>query len=51
MPEVTESSLSASFQFMVTVQSEKSETVVLDVCRPERLTSIGAESPMTPQGI
>jgi len=36
---------------MVTVQSEKSETVVLSVDKPSKPISIGEESPIGPQGI
>ena len=51
IPEVELKLWVPSFQFIVTVQSEWSDTVVLLEFNPERPTSIGDESPMTPQGI
>ena len=51
IPEVAFSSWALSFQFIVTVQSEKSDTVAFEVFNPSKPTSIGAESPITPEGM
>ena len=51
IPEVAVRVLLSVFQFIETVQSEKSETVVFSLLSPSNPITIGDESPITPHGM